>query len=159
MANKNRKSKLQSDSELIKTKEILIDSFVKILKTTNNLSFKCNILAKLKLNHLSNDCEIEESLSNLLDNYINCNSDGKKRKRVKKDDEFEQLNFNQQNSDSSSNLSSIQSQNSIESDFSDLANFEEKTCEHVNIDDFDLLGIQKYSSKIDKDDYESLLDF
>jgi hypothetical protein len=168
------------DSELEKNKQIFIDSLVKILKTTNNSVFKYKILAKLKLNHLSNDNDIDKSLNGLLDNFLHLNS-MRKHKKFKKDDEFDGLNANEDQDEISSNFSSI-SMSSIESDFGDLGGFEtifkpkeqtdlkERDLTNIvkenssTIDYFDLLGnentvISKNKNNNNFDDFESLSTF
>jgi hypothetical protein len=131
-----------TDSELNKSKNILIDSLVSILKTTNNLAFKYSILAKLKLNHLSSVEEIEGVLHKLLDKSIKSNS-SQKNKKIKIDNEFDGLNFVENSRNFHENDSIIN--HSIDS--------------NLNNDDFDLLGNITNSLIHKNDDFDVITDY
>jgi hypothetical protein len=131
-----------TDSELRKSKNILIDSLVSILKTTNNLAFKYSILAKFKLNHLSSVEEIEAVLHKLLDKSIKSNS-SEKNKKIKIDYDFDGLNFVE-------NSRNFQENDSIINHSMD---------NNLNNDDFDQLGNITNSLIKKNDDFDVLTDF
>ena len=149
-----------TDTELIKSNNILVESLVKILKTTTNLAFKYSILAKLKLNHLSSSDEIEEVLNGLLDKSIKRNSGGGgNSKKLKIDNDFDALDV-VKSEDSRNSQDSILNL-SLGSDFGELSKFElksEKIDNTLTNDDFDFLE-NISNSLIKNDDFDVLINF
>lgn len=92
-----KKLTIKDDADFKKTKEILIESVANIISIADSLDFKYSILAKLKLNHLSNDIEIKQRLNDCINKLIEKFNQNLTASQSISDEEFEKLDIKENN--------------------------------------------------------------